>query len=305
MKSFTITFIVAVGFFFSNQEAWGRVYDTRPSNKKNQQIAPRLPEPANKKLTQQERIDRGFKNGQLTKAEYDRLNAEQELIRNYRANLKEDGVSEEERKIIDLMRSEQNNDIATERQDSEVNIKKMKKSFKNRIKHGNQNGQLTQGERKELKDSQAEINEFQEKAAADGKIDWKERAELVRLLQGQSKAIYEEKHDTEAKPGVAVRMPAVNIQLPPPPRQSDRQFQQGSLDDLVTLNPLLQKSKPGPQYGYAEADDDYSNLTPDEIAELKTLRAKQRARAEGSSGRQRQEDNRGRREESRNLASEE
>ncbi len=155
--------------------------------------------PAAKKLSQQERIDRGFKSGQLTKAEYDKLNKEQDALRTMRKSYKEDGITTEERAILDGQTALQNKEIYDERHDWQMNKKKVKKSFRDRINNGSKKGSLNADERQELNKAQAEINDKQKEILADGVVSKDEKDAFVEMVNAQDQAIFDQKHDGEVK----------------------------------------------------------------------------------------------------------
>jgi hypothetical protein len=72
----------------------------------------------------------------------------------------------------------------------------------NRIKQGVQSGELTKHEAKRLARGQKKVDRFQEKAMADGVMSPEEKVKLEQMQDRQSKRIYKQKHDGQAKPEV-------------------------------------------------------------------------------------------------------
>jgi hypothetical protein len=69
-----------------------------------------------------------------------------------------------------------------------------------RIYNGIASGELTQHEAARLEKGDNRIENVQAKAKADDKVTLKERARLTYLQTQQSKRIYKQKHDKQARP---------------------------------------------------------------------------------------------------------
>lgn len=64
-----------------------------------------------------------------------------------------------------------------------------------RIQQGVQSGRLTTSEATHLENGQARVQALQTKDKADGKVTAKERAQLTRVQNRQSRKIYRKKHN--------------------------------------------------------------------------------------------------------------
>jgi len=97
-----------------------------------------------------------------------------------------------------------------------------------RIEQGIRSGQLTPGEAMKLEQEEKGIRQEERQYKSDGKLTTDERKDLQKDLNQVSKDIYQEKHDTEIRPGVppntgASRTPGINMQE----RRQERRINQG------------------------------------------------------------------------------
>jgi hypothetical protein len=68
-----------------------------------------------------------------------------------------------------------------------------------RIEAGEKSGQLNQKEAARLEKGQARVQKMENKAVADGKVTAKERARIEKAQDKESRRIYREKHDKQAR----------------------------------------------------------------------------------------------------------
>jgi hypothetical protein len=68
-----------------------------------------------------------------------------------------------------------------------------------RIQQGVRDGSITRQEYQRLEQEQARINALERRAKADGRVDYREAAQIGRAQQEASRHIYQEKHDREAR----------------------------------------------------------------------------------------------------------
>lgn len=85
-------------------------------------------------------------------------------------------------------------------EDSHPAVPHSKKSFRERIENGLENGRLTEGEYDRLIREQAELRSFREGINADGNVTQQERDALKALREEQNQRIYDQKHDDQFEP---------------------------------------------------------------------------------------------------------
>jgi hypothetical protein len=78
------------------------------------------------------------------------------------------------------------------------NINRREYSQRGRIRDGIRSGELTRGETYRLINQQRRIEAYERRSRLDdGRLDWRERQRLDRMLDRSSRDIYREKHDRQ------------------------------------------------------------------------------------------------------------
>jgi hypothetical protein len=78
------------------------------------------------------------------------------------------------------------------------NINRREYSQRSRIRDGIRSGELTRGEASRLINQQRRIESFERRSRLDdGRLDWRERQRLDRMLDRSSRDIYREKNDRQ------------------------------------------------------------------------------------------------------------
>jgi hypothetical protein len=157
---------------------------------------------------QKERIKDGVQNGELTKAEAEKLRAQQANIRQAEAKAKADGtVTAEERAKLDAKQDKASTRIYNNKHDAQTRpaqpatpvVDAREKSQHDRIKDGVQSGELTKAEAEKARAEQANIKRAEAKAKSDGTVTAAERAKLDAKQDKASKRIFKNKHDAQKR----------------------------------------------------------------------------------------------------------
>ena len=74
---------------------------------------------------------------------------------------------------------------------------KRERSQQNRIQQGVQSGELTKREAAKLNAGQNHIDQLQDQAKSDGNVSYKEKHQIEKAQDRQSKKIYRQKHDKQ------------------------------------------------------------------------------------------------------------
>jgi Skp family chaperone for outer membrane proteins len=160
---------------------------------------------------QRDRIQQGVRSGELTRRETRNVAEDQRDIRQLERAYKSDGqLTGAER--VDL-RHEQNQasrEIYREKHDGQdrpavapavrdPGVNQRQGNQTGRIVQGVKSGELTKAEAQELRTERKDIRELEQGYKSDGALTREERTDLHQQLNQQSREIYEEKHDGEAR----------------------------------------------------------------------------------------------------------
>jgi hypothetical protein len=78
------------------------------------------------------------------------------------------------------------------------NVNRREYSQRNRIREGIRSGELTRGEANRLINQQRRIETYERRSRLDdGRLDWRERQRLDRMLDRSSRDIYRQKNDRQ------------------------------------------------------------------------------------------------------------
>lgn len=156
---------------------------------------------------QQQRIEQGWRSGELTRPEARRLEGEQRMIRREERRYRADGVlTGAERRDLrrDLDRASAH--IYREKHDAQRRggprtplVDRREANQRHRIGQGVRSGELTRAETRTLVAEQRAIRGEERAYKADGTVTREERRDLQQDLDAASRHIYEEKHDADTR----------------------------------------------------------------------------------------------------------
>ena len=169
---------------------------------------------ADRNVEQQRRIEQGLRTGDLTVQEASRLEREESRVSRMESRVLRDGtLSDAERERINRAQDRVSQDIARERHDNErgnpnsASSRRMQADVQRnvneqeRIAQGMRSGQLTNREAARLENGQARTERMEARAGADGHINRYEQRGIQRAENHQSRQIYNERHDRQARNG--------------------------------------------------------------------------------------------------------
>ncbi len=161
---------------------------------------------------QQQRIEQGLRDGSLTVQEAANLERGQARISQMESRALSDGrLSESERARINEAQNRQSAAIDRERNDNQRGDPNSRSSQRmqedvqrnvseqRRIAQGVQSGQITNREASRLERGESRIFSQEARAGADGRIDRNEQRHIQGAENHQSRAIYNERHDNQAR----------------------------------------------------------------------------------------------------------
>ena len=167
---------------------------------------------------QSERTQQGVRSGELTRDEAKSLHQEEKSLREEERAYKSDGkLTPAERKDLHQDANQISKNIYREKHDGEVRpggplpparprapvVNGRQHLQHDRIAQGVRSGQLTKEETAKLRQEEKSIRQEERAYRADGKLTPAERKDLHLDLNKTSKDIYQEKHDSETRPGTA------------------------------------------------------------------------------------------------------
>jgi len=163
-------------------------------------------------VNQQQRIEQGLQSGQLNTREAARLEGEEARVEKMESRALKDGkLSPDERGRIDRAQNQVSRDIYREKHDAQVGNPNSPSSQRmqadvqrninqqQRIEQGVQNGSLTNREAGKLERGQSRDNAQQSRAGRDGYVGANEQRRIQNAENTQSRDIYREKHDAQAR----------------------------------------------------------------------------------------------------------
>ena len=163
-------------------------------------------------VNQQQRIEQGLKSGSLNTREASKLEAGESRIDKMEANAEKDGkLSPAEKQRIQRAQNQESREInklesnsakgnpnsaSSQRMQADVqrNINQER-----RIQQGMASGQLTNREAGRLEAGQALVDRLEARAGQDGHVGAGEQERIQHRENMQSRRIYREKHDAQAK----------------------------------------------------------------------------------------------------------
>jgi hypothetical protein len=163
-------------------------------------------------VNQQARIEQGLQSGQLTTREAAKLEGEESRVEKMESRALKDGkLSSDERARIDRAQNQVSRDIYREKHDAQVGNPNSPSSQRmqadvqrnmnqqQRIEQGVKSGSLTNREVGKLERGQARDNAMQYRAGRGGHVGPNEQRHIQSAENQQSRRIYREKHDAQAK----------------------------------------------------------------------------------------------------------
>jgi hypothetical protein len=166
--------------------------------------------------TQHSRIQQGTRSGSLTHQETKSLRQDEKALREQERAYKADGkLTPAERKDLHQDANQLSKEIYQEKHDGQVRpggplptprphtpVASGRQHLQHdRIAQGARSGQLTKEEAAKLHQEEKAIRQEKRAYRADGKVTAAERKDLHQDLNQASKNIYQEKHDSETRPG--------------------------------------------------------------------------------------------------------
>ncbi|GAB4166516.1 MAG: hypothetical protein Fur0039_03430 [Rhodocyclaceae bacterium] len=157
---------------------------------------------------QQQRIEQGWRSGELTRGEARRLEGEQRRIRREERAYRADGVlSPGERRDLNQDLNRASRHIYNEKHDAQIRhpgvrtpgVDRREANQRERIGQGVRSGELTRDETAQLVAEQRAIRQEERAYKSDGIVTREERRDLQQDLNAASRHIYEEKHDAETR----------------------------------------------------------------------------------------------------------
>ena len=163
-------------------------------------------------VNQQTRIEQGLKSGELNTKEAAKLEREESKVDRLQANgLKDGKVPPAEKARLQAAQNQTSRDIyaakhnaATGNPQSASSQRMQADGQRNvnqeqRIENGLQNGSLTNHEAAKLERGQARVDRKEARAGRDGHVGAGEQAHIQRSENHQSRRIFKEKHDAQAR----------------------------------------------------------------------------------------------------------
>jgi hypothetical protein len=167
---------------------------------------------AHRDTSQEQRIEQGLQSGALTTREAAGLEREQSRIDQMEARALRDGnLSASERARINAAQNQASRDISREKHDAQTGNPNSASSLRmqadvqrninqeRRIQQGMASGQLTNREAGQLEAGQAHVDRLEARAGHDGHVGAGEQGRIQHSENVQSRRIYREKHDAQAK----------------------------------------------------------------------------------------------------------
>jgi Skp family chaperone for outer membrane proteins len=163
---------------------------------------------------QRDRIQQGMRSGELTRREAGRLAHEQRDIRQLEREYRADGgLTGGERRDLHREQNQASQHIYDQKHDAQdrpgapaavrdPGVNRRQANQTGRIAQGVASGELTKPETQELRAERRDIRELEQDYKSDGELTGEERQDLHQQLNQQSREIYEEKHDEEARPAL-------------------------------------------------------------------------------------------------------
>lgn len=160
---------------------------------------------------QRERIQQGVRSGELTRHEARNVAEDQRDIRQLERAYKSDGeLTAAERLDLRHEQNQASREIYREKHDGQdrpavppavrdPGVNQRQANQTGRIVQGVKSGELTHAEAQELRTERQDIRELEQGYKSDGTLTKDERTDLHQQLNQQSREIYEEKHDEEAR----------------------------------------------------------------------------------------------------------
>lgn len=134
---------------------------------------------------------------------------------------------------------------------------------KERIQEGIRSGQLTQDEIHQLNEGQKQIRKEEKQYQSDGNLTKEERKDLRKDLNKASKEIYQEKHDTETRPGSTSTPPQPPSKQDAGANQSHSSEKDHSQQGSRTIEPIKNDtSNPVPKEKSPKPDSSHSAPEP-------------------------------------------
>lgn len=163
-------------------------------------------------VNQEQRIEQGLKSGALDTKEAARLEREQGRIDRMEARATRDGnLTAAEKARINAAQNKASRDIAREKHDAQTGNPNSASSQRmqadvqrninqeKRIQQGMASGQLTNREASRLEAGQAHVDRAEARAGRDGHVGAGEQAHIQHSENVQSRRIFRQKHDAQAK----------------------------------------------------------------------------------------------------------
>jgi len=177
----------------------------------------KVPRGKKREAAQRKRIGDGVRDGSLTKREAARLAREQKRVREMAKDITSDGeVTRREKAALEHAQDKASKHIAHERHDAQGNMGPKPRNWKTwdpgvnqrqrnqhkRVAQGIRSGSLTPAEARQIIQLESEIRKMERAMKSDGVLTKAERAQLHAALGEASKAIFDLKHNDEARPRV-------------------------------------------------------------------------------------------------------
>jgi hypothetical protein len=166
-------------------------------------------------VNQQDRIEQGLQSGQLTTKEAGQLERQETRVDHMEANAAANGkVTKAEAARINTAQNAVSHDIYEQKHDAQTghpnsaSSKRMQAGVQRdanqeaRINQGVKSGQLTTRETGHLEQGQAHVAHAEANAAANGRVSAAESAHVQHAANQQSRKIYQQKHDEQARSDV-------------------------------------------------------------------------------------------------------
>jgi hypothetical protein len=167
---------------------------------------------AQRDVRQDQRIEQGLQSGQLTTREAAKLEREQSRVDQMEAHAVRDGrLTPAEKARIDAAQNKAGRDIAREKHDAQTgdpnsaSSRRMQADVQRninqekRVQQGMASGQLTRREASRLEAGQAHVDRVEARAGRNGHVGAAEQARVQHAENRQSRHIYRQKHDAQAK----------------------------------------------------------------------------------------------------------
>ena len=177
---------------------------------------PRTDQVVDRDVNQQERVEQGLQQGQLTTREAGQIERQESRIDQTEArDLKDGKLSPTEQAHINQMQNQASRDIYRDRHNAVDGNPDSKSSERlqsdvqrnvnqqQRINQGVRSGELTNKEAGSLERGQAHVDRAEARAGANGHVNAAEQARIQGKENHQSKRIYNKKHNETVRPAAA------------------------------------------------------------------------------------------------------